>query len=176
MTTHRSTGSGQPLRSRLGPLLLVVVLLAAGCSDGPREIHLGAEECAHCRMLVSEERFASQLVTDRGRHYVFDSIECMAEFLNQDEGVEEDRVRHLWVTDFPDPGNWTLVADAHFLRSDELRSPMGLNLSAYSRLESAEDAQGAFGGDILSWNEVRELVRGAGVVHGSHHGASSHAH
>ena len=153
-------------------VLMVLGLFLTACSDGPREVHVGEEECAHCRMLVSEERFASQLITDRGRHYVFDSIECMVEFLDENEEVTEDRIQALWVTDFPDPGAWTPVDQAWFLRSDDLRSPMGLNLSAYARAESAEDARQAFGGEVMRWEDVRELVRRTGVVNGHGHGHS----
>ncbi len=157
----------------LGLLLITVLVTLSACSDGPREVHIGTEECAHCRMMVSEEQFASQLMTDRGRHYVFDSIECMAEFLDHSEEVPEDRIQELWVSDFPDPGNWIPVAEAYFLRSDELRSPMGLYLSAYADLQGAQEAQTAFGGEILNWAEVRALVQETSVVGEPGHSAHS---
>jgi len=168
-----------PGRTRLqGPggaasaFLLLLLLAVAGCADpGPREIRIGAEECAHCRMLVSESRFASQLVTDRGRGYVFDSVECMAEFLAAGEEVPEERVRALWVTDFNEPGRWLPVGRAHFLRSEELRSPMGLNLTAYGEENDALAHRAEYGGELLDWEGVRALVsanpvRGMGVHHG----------
>ena len=151
-------------------LLLAALLLLAACADGPRQVQVGAEECAHCRMLVSENRFASQLVTDRGRSYVFDSIECMAEFLDEGTEVEEDRVGSLWVTDFTRPGEWLDVGEAHFLRSDELRSPMGMGLSAFADEAAAREHQAEHGGEILRWTEVRSLVAGTDVVGGHQHG------
>jgi copper chaperone NosL len=160
-------------------LVLLVPLLAGGCGDGPRAIQVGAEECAHCRMLVSENRFAAQLVTDRGRSHVFDSIECMAEFLDDAVEVPEDRVGSLWVTDFSEPGQWLDVGDARFLRSEELRSPMGLNLSAHATEAEAREHQAAFGGELLNWGEVRDLVAGTPVRGGgghSHAPGGSHGH
>jgi copper chaperone NosL len=157
---------------RLPLLLAAVALLLAACGSGPREIQVGAEECAHCRMLVSESRFAAQLVTDRGRHYVFDSIECMAEFLDEGTEVPEDRVRALWVTDFGSPGHWIAAEDAHFLRSEELRSPMGMNLSAHALADVARDHREDFGGEVLTWSQVRTLVAGTTVPGGGGHSAT----
>ena len=164
----------------LGPLargsavLLAALFVLAACADGPRQIQVGAEECAHCRMLVSENRFASQLVTDRGRSYIFDSIECMAEFLDEGTEVEEERVGSLWVTDFTRPGEWMEAGEAHFLRSDELRSPMGMNLSAFADEAAVREHQADHGGEILSWAEVRALVAEVDVVNGHAGGHRGH--
>jgi len=155
-------------------LLLAALLLLAACADGPRQVQVGAEECAHCRMLVSENRFASQLVTDRGRQYVFDSIECMAEFLDEGAEVSEERVGSLWVTDFTRPGEWLEAGQAHFLRSDELRSPMGMGLSAFADEAAAREHQAEHGGEILAWTEVRSLVAEVDVVNGQGHRHGGH--
>lgn len=154
--------------NRLLATAVLLVLALAACEAGPREIHAGAEECAHCRMLVSETRFASQLLTDRGRGLVFDSIECMAEFLDEEEDL---RVRSLWVTDFERPGTWLPVDEAVFLQSQHLRSPMGLGLSAYADETAASRALREHGGELLDWAGVRALVevspvRGGGHGHG----------
>lgn len=146
---------------------LVALLVAAGCSDGPRTVHPGTDLCHHCHMTVSEEGFASQLVTDRGRSYVFDSIECMAEFIGQD-GVPRDQVRSLWVTDFSEPGAWIRAEDARFLRSTQLRSPMGMGLSAHASDDAARPIRSGFGGELLSWDEVLLLVEGNPVRGRSH--------
>jgi copper chaperone NosL len=144
-------------RHRTALLVGALVALAAGCSDGPRAIHPGTDLCDHCHMTVSQEAFASQLVTDRGRSYVFDSVECIADFVNQ-EGVPGGQIRSLWVTDFSAPGTWLRAEDARFLRSLELRSPMGMGLSAHASDEAVRELRSEFGGELLSWDQVRQLV------------------
>jgi nitrous oxidase accessory protein len=156
--------------NRLASGALVLLLALVACADGPREVIAGAEECAHCRMLASDERFTSQLLSERGRHYIFDSIECMVEFLDAEEVLPESDIRSLWVTDFADPGSWVEVAHATFLHSDEIRSPMGMNLSAFESPERAREARDAFGGEILDWEGVRSLVQMQGGDHGHTHG------
>jgi copper chaperone NosL len=154
----------------LTALLVATTLLFTGCADGPRDITIGAEECAHCRMLVSEERFAAQLRTDRGQTYVFDSIECLADFIRVGRTVTEEQVRGQWVTDFTVPGRWLAVEEASFLQSEELRSPMGLNLSAYATEAEAHAHRTQYGGEVMTWSEVTELVATIRV------GGVSHAH
>jgi copper chaperone NosL len=149
----------------------LMALWATGCSEAPRQIHPGTDLCDHCHMTVSQEAFASQLITDRGRSYVFDSVECMAEFVNQ-EGVPRAEVRSLWVTDFSAPGTWLRAEEARYLRSLELRSPMGMGLSAHASDEAAGELRSDFGGELLSWDQVLRLVA-ENPVRGRGH---SHAH
>lgn len=155
-------------------ILFALALMLSSCADGPREITIGAEECAHCRMIVSEERFAAQLRTEHGRTHVFDSIECMAEFIQEDGTTDTASVRGLWVTDFTQPENWVSAPEAHYLRSPELRSPMGINLSAFASDADVQAHQAEYGGEVLDWDQVRELVAGLRVASG--HNGQSHVH
>jgi copper chaperone NosL len=136
------------------PIALLAFALLAGCADGPREIRLGEEECAHCRMLVSEAAFAAQLRTAQGRTLMFDSVECLAEYA---AGPDADGAR-MWVTDFRAPGSWLPAEEAHYLQSPGLRSPMGLNLSAYASQTEAEVQAAEHGGSVLDWSSVLRYV------------------
>ena len=164
-------GQEEPVRSRREVVRLMVtasfaLALAplAGCGPaGPRAIRIGEEECAHCRMRISEERFAAQLLNDRGRVWVFDSIECLVEWTQQAAEVPEDRIAGWWVTDFEAPGSWLDATRATYLRSDGLRSPMGLGLSAYAGAPAARAQQGAHGGEVLDWAGIQALVAGTPV-------------
>lgn len=158
-----------PPLARTRPIgLILAALLLWGCGDQPRSIHTDTDTCDHCHMGVMDERFAAQLVTDRGRSYVFDSVECMAEFLNQGETVSADEVRALWVMDFSEPGSWVRAEEASFLHSDGIRSPMGMNLSAYAADQRAREGRIELGGEVLSWAEVRTLVAENPVLGGGH--------
>jgi len=152
------------------PAAMALAPLAACGASGPRPIRIGEEECAHCRMRISEEPFAAQLLNDRGRSWVFDSIECMVEWSLQEPEIPESRIQGWWVTDFEAPGSWLDATRASFLRSESLRSPMGLGLSAYDGRAAAEAQQGAHGGDVLDWIGVRTLVAETPVRGGGMHG------
>lgn len=148
---------------------LLVATFMTACSEAPRTIHLGSDSCDHCHMTISEERFAAQLVTDRGRTYVFDSVECMAEFVGSEAFPEG--TRSLWVTDFAEPGSWVRAEEARFLRSDDLRSPMGMGFGAFASRDGVDAARAELGGEVLDWDGVLRYVaanpvRGMGHSHG----------
>ena len=163
------------------PLIALVgaVLLLGGCAIEPQPILLGSEECDHCRMVITERGFASQALTRTGKAHTFDAIECLVSWvITREEGESGGESLHsLWVTDVSDGETWIEAEDAHFLRSETLRSPMGLNLSAYADVGVARMQREAFGGEILDWEGVLRLVRmddmpGEPGGHGGH----SHVH
>lgn len=139
-------------------LMTALLIGLSGCEQGPRDIRIGEQECDHCRMMVSDERFASQLITGQGRQFAFDSIECLAAYVNDGDGQELD-IAGLWVPDFDHRGEWRAAEKAVYLQSDELRSPMALNFSAYADHQTAEDRVDEFGGHILDWQGVQRIVQ-----------------
>jgi copper chaperone NosL len=52
------------------------------------------------------------------------------------------------VPDFLNRDEWIEARSAVYLHSETLRSPMGLNLSAYENREAAEEMQQEYGGEI----------------------------
>ncbi len=140
--------------------MMGIVLVLAACEPGPQDIRIGEQECDHCRMMISDERFASQLVTEKGRQYAFDAIECMAAFVDGGEGQSID-IHSLWVPDFERPGEWLVAEEAYYLQSDELRSPMALNFSAYETEDKAEQQQNRFSGSVMDWHELGGKVHEA---------------
>ncbi len=167
------SGRSRPPSSPLHVLLLVLVLSLWGC--GPREpvpIQVGEASCSHCLMTVADERYATELITKTGKVHFFDSVECLAAFyLEQDP----DDVASMWVTDFHTQARLVPVEDAFFLRSEDLRSPMGMNLTAFGDGIEPETVLNSFMGEILDWSRVLALVKeeggpGAGMsgMHGGH--------
>lgn len=134
--------------------LFVVSLLWGGCTPSPTPIRYGQDNCANCQMLVMDNRFGAELVTDKGKVYVFDSIECLAWYRE----VPAEAVHSRWVTDYNLPGTLIDAAAAFYLSSDNLRSPMGVNLSAFSDEKIAASYQQDHGGEVLRWDGVTALV------------------
>jgi copper chaperone NosL len=117
-------------------------------------------------MTVSDERYGTELVTQTGKHFTFDSIECLAAYVSDNPDTP---VHSLWVTAFDSPGQLQPAESALFLHSDNLRSPMGMNLTAFGEGMTPEAAVNAFAGEVMSWNEVVDYVSrnqaGAGHAH-----------
>jgi copper chaperone NosL len=141
-------------------LAVAAVALAAACiQPGPRAIVYGEEVCRHCHMTVGDPRFSAELVTLKGRVYVFDDIACLATFA-AGETVPAAEVHSLWVHDFLQPDSLLDARTAIYVRVDSLHSPMGSRLVALRAGPEAERLRARLGGRLLSWDEIGRGGRG----------------
>lgn len=129
---RRLTSAGsRPARRALAHvarLALPVALALAACAPaGPRPIRYDAEACGYCRMTISDRRFGAEAASRTGKVQAFDSIECLADYV---DGADAAAVRAAWVTDFTHPGTFIPVEGARFVRLTRTGSPMGRGLAA----------------------------------------------
>jgi copper chaperone NosL len=134
--------------------LLTALLVAACTVPGPRPVVVGSDLCAHCHMMVADERFVAQLVTATGKVLVYDDAGCLATALA--EGVvAETQVGSLWVTDFLTPASLLPADSAWFVQSEAIGTPMASGLAAVGNLRQADSLASALGGAVLRWDAVR---------------------
>jgi len=135
---------------RTARLLTLAAAALVGCGrQSPRDIGFGAEPCAHCHMTIADPRFAAEAISPTGKVAVFDDVGCLAAWL------EEDGEAAAWVLSFVDGREWLPAAQAVYLRSDALRTPMGSGLAALRPGREADSVQAALGGGLMSWQQVR---------------------
>lgn len=128
-----------------------ILFFLLGCQNNePVGIAQGEKKCDHCYMKIVDLRFDSQVKTEKGKRYFFDSIECMGEFSTK----TEEKIAHKWVKDFSEPQGMVPASSALFLRSENLPSPMGAYLSAYKSKESLDKVFSEKGGEVLDWAGV----------------------
>ncbi|NNE71019.1 MAG: hypothetical protein HKN29_11740 [Rhodothermales bacterium] len=151
-TTWRSRKSAGPKGLSIAAAAVLVVGFA-GCTPEPQPFVYGEDQDAYCRMTISDARFASQVVTTTGKAYKFDSIECMSSFLAAGTVAAED-VHSVWVSDASYPGALIEAGEAQFVRSDQIRSPMGGGLLAFSTSDAARQHARQVSGEVLAWQEV----------------------
>jgi len=137
-------------------LVIVSLLTLAGCSIEPKPIEYGKDACAHCMMNIVDDQHAAQLVTDKGKVYKFDAIECMVNELKEEVNTE---YAYQLVCDFNTPGDLIDAHTAFYLISENLPSPMGAYLSAFSGQPQADSALAQFSGELHSWDELFVILR-----------------
>lgn len=137
--------------------LSIISLIFASCNVEPQPINYGSDACHFCEMTIVDQRHASQVVTEKGKAYKFDAIECMVHSL-QDE-FENTEISLYLVTDLNQPTVLIDATKASYLVSENLRSPMGANLSAFLNDTSAKKAQEEFTGKLFSWKEIQEHLK-----------------
>ena len=70
-----------------------------------------------------------------------------------------DSNQKFLITVFSMPETFTDATSAHFVKDDDYRSPMGLNVMAFDRESDADDFLQKNDGIKLNWIDVIELVK-----------------
>lgn len=153
MSEHKTHNIMNKLTTTLAVAFLLII--AAACQPGPKPIVYGEEACEYCRMSIVDKRYAAQLVSETGKTYSFDAIECMINY----KGENQDHDWHMeLVTDYTSPGELVPAEDAMLLRSENLPSPMGMYLTAVPSRKEAEVLQAKHMGTIYTYREVVESM------------------
>lgn len=134
--------------------ILIMFMLSACIDQEPKEVNLHTDECAYCKMVVSDRQFASQLVSDKGKSYPFDSIECMAAYAYQTPDLADNA--KLYVADFTQPAQWLLLDNADIYRAESVQSPMGLSLFAMPDQETMPPE--IADAEQMGWDEIINFV------------------
>ncbi|MEZ4829620.1 MAG: nitrous oxide reductase accessory protein NosL [Bacteroidia bacterium] len=126
------------------------MVLWMACSPEPKQIQYGMDACHYCKMTIMDNQHASQLVTEKGRAYLFDAIECMIGY----QQIQKEDFAFVLVSDYANPGTLISAASGTFLISPAVSSPMGANLSAFSQASDALEIKTRLGGEIYTWDEI----------------------
>lgn len=133
-----------------GIATLIVFAQCQPSASGPVAIEAN-DMCSFCRMSISEERYAAELIDENGEVFKFDDIGCMANFIKQKRN--NVRIDATFVMDF-DRRDWLRAEDAFYVRSAELKTPMNGGMAAFSDESSAQAAVAKYHGTKLGFAEV----------------------
>lgn len=128
------------------------MFLVSACSIEPRKVHYGEDACNFCKMIAVDQRYGAELVTDKGKNYIFDSVECMINYKNQHKDVN---FPIIMVTPITTPDRLARASECKYLITKDLPSPMGANLSAILP-DQADSLLQAHPGKLYSWNELND--------------------
>ncbi len=114
-----------------------MIFLAACAESGPQEINVGKDQCDNCKMTISEPKYATQLITEKGRVYKFDDISCLNDY--EVSNTETTTNAKTYVADFP-TGKFIETSTATLIKGGDIKSPMGGNTQAFENKAAAEKA------------------------------------
>lgn len=132
---------------------IVVGLLLAGCTPEPRPLVYGSDACQTCKMTLVDQHFGAELVTQKGKIYVFDDMNCMLSFYHSGE-VDPAGLAYRLVIDYEHPGKLLEADRIFYVKSESFRTPMNSKLAAFDTYEHAVNYTRMNRGIILGWGEV----------------------
>lgn len=109
---------------------LAVIVFVTGCSIEPEPINFGKDHCVYCKMTISDPKYGAELVTEKGRIYKFDAIECMLPYMKENAETE---FGYTMAVAYDEPKKLKKVEELHFVKNEHFKSPMGKNLAAFSK-------------------------------------------
>lgn len=124
------------------------LVLSAACgraSDGPPQVAVDQTKCAHCGMLISERVYAAASRAEGEDAEAFDDIACM---LDARAKGNADRLQ-MWVHDAA-TREWIDAREAVFVKSTNLRTPMGGGVIAFRDRSRAQAAATQHAGRIIA--------------------------
>lgn len=134
----------------------------SGCRPVPEPINYGSDPCHFCRMTIVDRQHAAEMVTGKGKVFKFDAVECM---VNSMEEIGADNIALYLCNTYDTPAQLLDAGTASFLVSEALQSPMGANLTAFSTVEEATNAQEEYGGTIYTWDTLLTYLKNRQYVY-----------
>lgn len=134
---------------------IFVFLNLNACSTGPEPINFGQDSCHACKMTLTDRRFGAEIITDKGKVFKFDDLNCLVGYLKSGE-IPAQNVATILAVDFSKAGAFVAVKQGFFLQNDAIKSPMRADIGTFSSKEAMEKVKNTLGGGKeLSWAELQ---------------------
>ncbi len=133
---------------------MVLIFMIAACNPESKPIIYGEDKCEFCRMSIVDQRFGGEIVTQKGKVYKFDAVECLVNYI--DERVEdESKLKFVLTNTYDHPGELVNASECTYLKSTQMPSPMGMFLNPFKEFDEASSLQKENTGSIFNWEELR---------------------
>lgn len=121
----------------VGHLVLMGVLFIGCGASEIKPIDIFAEDnCAQCRMAISDERFASEIINDAGEVFKFDDVGCLLKYRSANHDM---KVAATFVKDY-ETKQWLAYERAVIIETD-VETPMGSGKVAFADSMRAREFQ-----------------------------------
>ncbi len=116
-------------------LFFLILILNTSCSIESEPIDYGKDACHYCKMTIVDRQHSAEIVTQKGKAFKYDAIECM---MQETKNIDESEIALFLIADYSIPGELVNAAKSTYLISESVPSPMGANLSGFAKKENAE--------------------------------------
>ena len=139
-------------------LLILVQLFISSCTIEPQKIEYGVDACSFCKMTIVDRQHAAELVTGKGKVYKYDAIECMLNNMVEMQNKSPKSFKYILVTDYLTPEKLIDGTKATYLISENIKSPMGANLSAFENQSKAQEFVKNEKDAVFDWEGIQKFM------------------
>ncbi|HEX7366450.1 MAG TPA: nitrous oxide reductase accessory protein NosL [Pelobium sp.] len=132
---------------------LLILLIAACGKTEPEAIIYGKDVCEHCKMVIADEKYGAEIITNKGKIFKFDSAECLMDLVSE-QGKVDTSGAQLLVINFAKPATFIDGRTAFYLKDKQYQSPMGGNIAPFNNEMLADNNQLSSDAEILTFNEA----------------------
>jgi copper chaperone NosL len=133
-------------------LLVLTSLSFVSCnSTEPKPIKLNSDTCDFCKMTISNAKFASELITEKGRIYKFDDASCMIQYVKDNSDLTNSK---LFLNSYTDDNLFIPVEKGFYLFGGTISAPMGGKVAAFETDQKAISWQTKLGAKKITWEEI----------------------
>ena len=131
-------------------VMFLIAIGIAACNAHPQPLKSGTDNCSFCKMTVSDPRFGAEIITKKGKIYKFDDIHCLLSYLRSNS-IGQKEIKDIYLVDFSGKHALAKSTETVLLKSDDLHSPMGGNVAAFTNADSLHLAMQQFKGIETAW-------------------------
>ena len=135
-----------------------IIFLFTSCSTQPKPIALGTDNCYTCKMGFIDPKFGGEVITSKGKVYMFDDIICMVRYLKSGS-INENDISHKILVNYNKQDDFIEADKAFFLVSPSLKTPMNSNAAVFHSQTEAEKLKVIVNGKIMQWEEVYTKIQ-----------------
>ena len=131
----------------------IILISLLSCNAEPEPLQFGTDACHTCKMTLMDKKFGAELVSKKGKVFKVDDVNCMLTFYHSGE-VDPSEFAHRLVVDFSQPGKLIQAADAFYLKSSGIKSPMASQIAAFESKGNMDQTKKELKGIYLVWGEL----------------------
>ncbi len=145
--------------------LFMIFMLSSCGSNGPQPVFLNKDACEFCKMTIADGRFMTQLVTQKGRVYKFDDLNCM---LRYSTALNKTAVENFYVGNYEKQNELIDAGKAWYVADSSFKSPMGGNTAAFANKESAAAQAAKYKTNSIDWATLNNKIAQKEDSHDGH--------
>lgn len=136
-------------------ILLLSFVTLTSCNVEPEPIEFGKEDCNYCKMKIMDSKFGAEIVTKKGKVFKFDDVNCMVRHI-KDEKIDETTLEFMLIIDYSKAGSFLDVKKAYFIRSEQIKSPMGSYIAAFQTKDNQTKYNTKWNGELWNWSKIKQ--------------------